>query len=134
MFGRSDQSFSDTKADTSKPGTKVGVQHNYFPGNQRGTKMQTDSKETVTIHCPSCALRLTSGIDLGRVRRQATDQQSGNLLYRLGPSSRQKVRVSDASSSKNSVANASHQRLSESCNEKEKRLGAENFRSSSTYW
>lgn len=37
-------------------------------------------------------------------------------LYLLGPSSRQKVRVKVASSSKNSVANASHQRLSLSCN------------------
>lgn len=36
------------------------------------------------------------------------------LLYLLGPSSRQKVMVSMASSSKNSVVNASHQRLSQS--------------------
>lgn len=36
------------------------------------------------------------------------------LLYRLGPSSRQKVTVSMASSSKNSVVNASHHRLSQS--------------------
>ena len=34
------------------------------------------------------------------------------LLYRLGPSSRQNVRVRLASSSKNSVAKASHHRLS----------------------
>jgi len=39
-----------------------------------------------------------------------------HLLYLLGPSSKQNVRVSVASSSKNSVANASHQRLSLSCN------------------
>lgn len=37
------------------------------------------------------------------------------LLYLLGPSSKQKVNVSVASSSKNSVAKASHQRLSLSC-------------------
>lgn len=40
----------------------------------------------------------------------------GHLLYLLGPSSKQNVRVKVASSSKNSVANASHQRLSLSCN------------------
>lgn len=39
-----------------------------------------------------------------------------HLLYLLGPSSKQNVRVKVASSSKNSVANASHQRLSLSCN------------------
>lgn len=39
------------------------------------------------------------------------------LLYRFGPSSKQKVNVSDASSSKNSVANASHQQLSLSWNQ-----------------
>lgn len=38
------------------------------------------------------------------------------LLYLFGPSSKQNVRVSVASSSKNSVAKASHQRLSLSCN------------------
>lgn len=39
------------------------------------------------------------------------------LLYRFGPSSKQNERVNVASSSKNSVANASHQRLSLSCKE-----------------
>lgn len=39
------------------------------------------------------------------------------LLYLLGPSSRQKVSVNVASSSKNSVANASHHKLSLSCGE-----------------
>lgn len=37
------------------------------------------------------------------------------LLYRFGPSSKQNVKVRVASSSKNSVAKASHQRLSLSC-------------------
>ena len=35
-----------------------------------------------------------------------------NLLYRFGPSSKQKVSVKVDSSSKNSVANASHHKLS----------------------
>lgn len=39
-----------------------------------------------------------------------------NSLYRLGPSSKQNVRVSWASSSKNSVVNESHHRLSLSWN------------------
>ena len=46
---------------------------------------------------------------------------ASNLLYLFGPSSRQNVSVNDASSSKNSVANASHQRLSLSCNKKTKK-------------
>lgn len=41
-----------------------------------------------------------------------------DLLYLLGPSSRQKVSVKVASSSKNSVAKESHQQLSLSCNKK----------------
>lgn len=43
-------------------------------------------------------------------------RQEKYSLYLLGPSSKQNVRVKVASSSKNSVANASHQRLSLSCN------------------
>lgn len=39
----------------------------------------------------------------------------GDVLYLLGPSSRQKVRVRVASSSKNSFANESHHKLSLSC-------------------
>ena len=39
------------------------------------------------------------------------------LLYRFGPSSKQNESVNVASSSKNSVATASHQRLSLSCKE-----------------
>lgn len=41
--------------------------------------------------------------------------ETNNLLYLLGPSSKQNASVNDASSSKNSVAKASHQRLSLSC-------------------
>lgn len=54
-----------------------------------------------------------------RASFKTTQTQAGTLgskflLYRLGPSSRQKVTVSMASSSKNSVVNASHHRLSQS--------------------
>lgn len=47
-------------------------------------------------------------------------QTNGFSLYRFGPSSKQKVMVSMASSSKNSVVNASHQRLSQSCTQGKK--------------
>lgn len=47
-------------------------------------------------------------------RKGAESICSVDLLYLLGPSSRQKVMVNMASSSKNSVVNASHHRLSHS--------------------
>lgn len=50
-------------------------------------------------------------------KEELLEKQTSFLLYRFGPSSKQNERVNVASSSKNSVAKASHQRLSLSCKE-----------------
>lgn len=75
---------------------------------------------------PSNILRKYRGINvlpiavkIGREKTfiycRSTDHWRVHLLYLLGPSSKQNVNVNVASSSKNSVANESHQQLSLSC-------------------
>lgn len=87
--------------------------------------------------CWKCARQWCTSTTLSK-STQATDS-----LYLFGPSSRQKVIVNMASSSKNSVVKASHHRLSHSCWHRGEesyiynenfRIKADNHSSESRFW
>lgn len=86
--------------------------------NEQPERCLLRSRRKRVFHVFHAEQRYTNFQKKKKNRKKGLDPRSGceYSLYLLGPSSRQKVRVKVASSSKNSVANASHQRLSLSCN------------------